>query len=711
MKKKTATETDTKTIIERAQTITQAWIGDDSDFGSEWHPGQVLEKQYRIERVIARGGIGIVYQALDLATNSTVVIKSLLPSMAQDKNARLRFVREADEWAGLGVHPNIVRVHTVHEIEFLPRIIAEYVDGQALDEFFQAGRLPFAKALDIATQICWGIAFAHDKGIVHRDIKPANVMVSQSGEVKVTDFGLVKRLTDTPAKEDEAEEGKFKVAATLMTEGILGTPEYMAPEQWQGNGKQAADIYAFGVLLYELFLGKRPFAHPELKSMARIMALQDSHYRSSPPDPAGIEPNLPVALVELIRQSLAKKEYDRPESFRIIAGSLNAIAVAGGFPVCPEPSPSELDKAAQLEQAFGYLRLGKGCQFRGDFDKAMVLYEKASNIFKAHNDESGIGSYYRAVVQIKQAKGEFSEAEEMIKKSLQIAVKQDNQVLIGYCYHELALNYQDTGQLDLALKTYEDALRIKQATDDQDGIALCYVNIGNIYKQRGEFDRAIIQSIKALEIAEKFSYIDIMSACFKNMGLAFEALGKFDDSIEMYNQGLKIDRVLGNQQGVASIYNNMGLIFENTGKYSKALEMYNCGLEIAEEIGHQVGICICLINVGSILIQRDKYEQAMQVYQRVQQISEGLGEKVIVMHSHKGVGDIYLAKQEYESAMEMFQKSLDYAKVLNDKRMIGESLFAIGKTYSKLDQKLKALQILKESLDIMEEIGFFQQKE
>ncbi|MFC1587279.1 serine/threonine-protein kinase [Planctomycetota bacterium] len=141
-----------------------------------WYPGQVIEGLYRIEGEIARGGMGIVHKAINLATNDFVVIKSLLPEVAQIQKYKKRFIREAEEWVALGSHPHIVRAYTALEIEYLPRLVLEFVDGKSLDDIlYEEGLLPLEQALDIAIQICWGMAHAHDKELTHRDLKPANI--------------------------------------------------------------------------------------------------------------------------------------------------------------------------------------------------------------------------------------------------------------------------------------------------------------------------------------------------------------------------------------------------------------------------------------------------------------------------------------------------------------------------------------------------------
>src|SRR5882762_5031612 len=225
-------------------------------------PGTLLGGRYRIIALLGRGGMGEVYRAMDLTLGQSVALK-FLPEEAS-KNQRLleRFHGEV-RVARLVSHPNVCRVYDIGEIDGAPFISMEYVDGEDLSGLLtRIGRLPADKALDTARKLCAGLAAAHDRGVIHRDLKPQNIMMNKRGEVIIMDFGLAAiadHLTGPEARN--------------------GTPAYMAPEQLRGEAVTAkSDIYALGLVLYELFTGKRPY---DAASVQQLIDMQVSMHLTS----------------------------------------------------------------------------------------------------------------------------------------------------------------------------------------------------------------------------------------------------------------------------------------------------------------------------------------------------------------------------------------------------------------------------------------------
>ena len=213
---------------------------------------------YEIVSSLGRGGMGEVYKARDSRLNRFVALKVLTDAAALDSGRRDRFEREARALAALN-HPHIVTVHSVETVEGVLLLTMELVEGRALSEVIPKGGLPLAETLNIAIAVADAIAAAHQKGITHRDLKPGNVMVGErehSGRIKVLDFGLAK-LADASRE----NSGTMTVPALATEEGrILGTAAYMSPEQAQGKPVDArSDLFSFGVMLYEMTTGQRPF--------------------------------------------------------------------------------------------------------------------------------------------------------------------------------------------------------------------------------------------------------------------------------------------------------------------------------------------------------------------------------------------------------------------------------------------------------------------
>src|SRR5215203_2281645 len=221
---------------------------------SRFVAGTILNERYRIVGLLGRGGMGEVYRAEDLTLGQPVALKFLPEALSADGAALARFHREVRVARQIS-HRNVCRVYDIGDAEGLQFLSMEYVRGEELSSVLKRfGRLPQDKATEIARQLCAGLAAAHDAGVLHRDLKPSNVMIDEKGDVRITDFGLSGLLEE------------FGDGAALE-----GTPEYMSPEQLAGRELTAgSDIYSLGLVLYELFTGRKAFTAATLAEILRL---------------------------------------------------------------------------------------------------------------------------------------------------------------------------------------------------------------------------------------------------------------------------------------------------------------------------------------------------------------------------------------------------------------------------------------------------------
>ena len=247
---------------------------------------------YRIMAQLGSGGMATVYKAYHAALDRYVAIKVMHAAFKEDPNFLARFQREAKIVARLE-HLHIVPVHDFNEHEGQPYLVMRFIEGDTLKARLQAGLLTTAQVMDILRPVCQALAYAHDQGVLHRDIKPSNILLTAQGGVFLTDFGLAKI----------AQAGE----STLSADTMLGTPQYISPEQAQGNSNLDArtDIYSLGVVLYELLVGRVPY------QADTPYAVIHDHIYSPLPMPRCLRPDLPEPLERVLLKALAKERDDR----------------------------------------------------------------------------------------------------------------------------------------------------------------------------------------------------------------------------------------------------------------------------------------------------------------------------------------------------------------------------------------------------------------
>ncbi|RPH57905.1 MAG: serine/threonine-protein kinase, partial [Acidobacteria bacterium] len=257
--------------------------------------GRTLE-QYRIESTLGEGGMGVVYKAHDSRLNRWVAIKVLLSAFVADPTSKRRFVQEAKAASALN-HPGIVTIHDIRSDAGTDYIVMEYIEGRTLEKLIPVKGMPIGEALRYAVQIADALAQAHAAGILHRDLKPSNVMVTPEGRVKILDFGVAKLL-----EQAESGPGATTVTASLTGEhGVVGTAAYMSPEQAEGRTLDArSDIFSFGVVLYEMVTGRRPFTGDSRLALLTQVLSHD------PTPPHQIVASIPTELEATILRGLRK---------------------------------------------------------------------------------------------------------------------------------------------------------------------------------------------------------------------------------------------------------------------------------------------------------------------------------------------------------------------------------------------------------------------
>lgn len=268
-----------------------------------------LETRFQVLKEIGRGGMGVVFQAYDKQLREQVAIKVLSPLLSHDSDALERLKREVSA-ARRVTHSNVIRIHDISEANQLYYVSMEFFGGTSLKEYVrQNGALSTMRAFQIASQICDGLEAAHQQGVIHRDLKSQNIIINSSNQIKIIDFGLARTA---------------HLDGMTVSGLIMGTPEYMAPEQVAGKKvDERADIYSLGIILYEIFTGRLPFTGDS------AISIGFKQIKDDPPAPRSINPQISEEIEEIILKALQKDPFQR---FRTVGDLKRALETAIHLP-------------------------------------------------------------------------------------------------------------------------------------------------------------------------------------------------------------------------------------------------------------------------------------------------------------------------------------------------------------------------------------------
>ena len=436
----------------------------------DWEVGDVIDGKYEVTAELGCGGMGIVYRVhhrewdIDMAVkvplanqvfdgsyrrewNIDMAVKLALAKLATDETSKARFIREAQTWVDLGLHPHIVQCWYVRELGGVPRLFVDFIPGGSLKQWIKQGKVKpgeWGKIIDLMIQACDGLSYAHEKGMVHRDVKPANMLMAEDGRLCVTDFGLVKVAGVAEIRDGGTSAASTDGQHTLTRTGSgMGTPEYGAPEQW-GDAKKVdarADIYALGIVLFELCVGRRPFddgshSEPDYVLIGR-------HLSTPAPDARQMNKDVPEALAALIAKCLAKKPDDRPGSMAALRADL---AQAYGH-VVGEPYTREAPRAAEL-RADALNNRAVSLWDLGSEEAAFAAWAEALKLDGQHPE----AIYNKGLLEYRRGKVTDLEVVKAVR-----AAKQSNKragLYLGYVNLELAA--ADEAEKELA-EALEDA--------------------------------------------------------------------------------------------------------------------------------------------------------------------------------------------------------------------------------------------------------------
>ncbi len=348
--------------------------------------GQIIDGKLEVKELIGEGGMGAVYRVRHWEWNVDLALKSPHPELLSSEVDRERWIQEAHTWVDLGLHPNIVPCWFVREWRGIPVLFLDYLPGGSLKDLMERGELQrddWGRILKLMIQACDGLGYAHRRDLIHRDVKPANMLIDSRGNLCVTDFGLAKvaqqrGTSQAPTGLVDMNLGRRADLSLTATGTLMGTPHYAAPEQWM-NGEVGvlADIYALGILFFELACGRHPFFAPGEE--AGLGELVTGHLQTPPPDPKSLNPNVPALFSQLILDCLAKEASARPADTAAVRSRLEEAYREATGSVYSQTAPG-----AATERADALNNKAVSLWSLGEKQEAFAAWREASALDSLH---------------------------------------------------------------------------------------------------------------------------------------------------------------------------------------------------------------------------------------------------------------------------------------------------------------------------------------
>ena len=578
-------------------------------------------QQYQIVEKLGEGGMGVVWRARDTRLDRDVALK-LLPERIADDLGRERFFREAKSASSLS-HPNIVTIYEIDSDAGVDFIAMELIRGETLAQRLRRGALDISAALTLAIQIADALACAHRAGIIHRDLKPGNIMITDDGALKVLDFGLAKLGAASPDT-DAAETPTF---APLTVTGLaVGTPDYMSPEQALGDPVDArSDVFAFGIVLYQMLTGKLPF-----RGSSRSDHLRQLHL-SVPTPVVTLRSDVPTALAAVVTKALEKKPEDRYASMTELRDALAHLvkqqpsAIEGRRPsfarwysriaaivavaasvawagwsayqrlgTTDTSSPSATSGATLAQSPYELTQRAALLLQRqdrpGNVDNAITILEGAlridQNYAPAH---ASLADAYRRKNASNPDPQWVRMAQEGARRALELnpdlAVAQTAQGFVDYDAGRFAdaeahwrraieleplnpMPHLGLGMVYGAQKRDDEAERaLREAIKLRGGDWRFDSELGTFYIRRARYSEAATAWEAARELAPDNNII------WRNLGAAYFQLGRYDDAAGAFQRALEI-------VPTAATYTNLGTLRFYQGRYTDAVPAFEKAVEL-----------------------------------------------------------------------------------------------------------------------------------
>jgi len=642
-------------------------------------PRPLIAGRYEVASRPMMGGMGIVYFCVDKQEELPVALKTFRPELMPNRNARDRFLREGTTWIELGSHPHVVRCYQVltTDVGLETFLVLELVTAEqgknnaSLRSWLIPGQpLPMDQALVFAIQIARGMRFATEKltGFVHRDLKPENILVGadklsnwKANRLRVTDFGLAAFLesldTLPQAAPVEITENKA-ILHTQLTHGVVGTPLYMAPEQWQ-HGKVGiyTDVYALGCILIEMLSGN-PAAVGKT-----ISELQGMHCEGKL---RTLADKVPEQIRKVVRMCSIVDPTARYQLWNDVEiALLDSYEVLTGQKVPDTLSGQQMNRDNRVAVGWSYYSIGHSYVEISKFDLAQRYFERVKSIGQTEDEPvleaAGLGG-----------KGDV---------------------------------YDLLGQFENAIKCFEQSLVISRTIGDRLGESTSLGYLGKVYRNLGDFQRAIQCFDQSLEIARAIGDVPNQGAALGDLATVYHDMGELHRAIQFCDQALTIAHSIGNLAGESGDLGTLGNIYLKMNEYQRAINSFNESLTISRAIGDQHREGDLLGNLGVAYRHLGELQRALDSFQESLEVARAIGNQQGQSSALNNMGNTYRNLGEVSRAIECLEQSLDISRAINDRASEPRTIFSLALSYAQKSDIARASQLAREAVDLFLALG------
>ena len=686
---------------------------------------------YRILEKLGEGGMGVVYVAEDTLLGRRVAIKMLHSRRSGEGDSfRARFLREARAVSALS-HPHIATIHDYGETEEgEPYIVMELIKGETLGELMLTEKLNIARSIEIIKQVGEALGEAHRHGIIHRDIKPTNVAINERGHVKVLDFGLAKQMA--LADGDTTDPEGQTLLVTHTREGVIvGTPQYLSPEQALGNDVDTrSDLFSLGGLLYECVAGKSAFLG---KSPADICA---KVIRDDPAPPSTLNSNIPKELDLIILKSMAKKPEARYQTAEEMLADLDSLqshlltdatnTITRLIPVAAGTRPT--GAFATLSDIFRRPRLPVGYVVAAALAIVVLLFglwyflrarphkpnAEAQRLYETGTNALRAGSYFQA------------------SKALELATRADDQYALAHARLAEALmelDYFDKAKDEILRASeltpnrsvlprvdnlYLDALTAtvrrnfagavaaySQIAKDNPTSAEVHVDLGRAYEKNNQSDKAIESYLEATKRDSQ------SGSAFLRLGILYGRKRDMAASKLAFDKAEEIYQSLGNVEGRAEVAFQRGVVLNDTvGKPDDARAQLEQAREMARVVNAPYQQIRILFQLSSVALKQNKGGEARQFATQALEFAQANQMETLIARGYIEMGYVGFVLADYASAERDFLQGLEVAQKCGARQNEARAELSLASLYEQRGEPDRALTYQASALTFYQTAGY-----